>query len=1333
MNIEDFLPKYPNVYKSSYELLNPYNSEDFNQVIFKKKEFYDERQLKNVNEDIPEEKGMLMKHQNIIAKYMSTYTEYNAILLVHQMGTGKTCSAIGAIEKIKSENSYIKGALVFAKGGNLLKNFVRELRDKCTRGQYIPEGYSETSSVCGVTKRNKTKKYLTDLEVTIRTKKLYKDFYTLNTFETFAKNIMKLSDNYITQVFSNHIIVIDEVHNLRIQDDMNSTIKIYQQFFRFLHLVKNCKIILLSGTPMKDSPEEIASVMNLILPKELQFPVGEKFMSEYLIKKGDNNYVVKKDKIKDLKKRFKGRVSFIKSIKSDIKLTFQGEKNVGNLKHLTVFPLKMSDKQNKSYLDALELDKKGSSGINYNARQASMIVFPDGTYGQPRIPGTNAIDKTKGFSKYVTVKTKTKKSQIIKTYKLSNEFQDYIKGDTKSDVISKLPIDSKKYKKVVKTRLKNLKKLSIKYASTIESILNADKKLCFVYSELITGSGSIVFSKLLELFGFSLATGNEGDTKGLRYSLLTSDVSNKKIQKIISCSNQRSNIHGDIIKVIIGSKVISEGVSFYNIQKEYILTPWYNYSETDQAIARGYRLNSHRYLLEAGEKPTIDVYQYVSIPVDNVKSIDLNMYEISENKDISIKRIIRYLMESAIDCSLNYYRNYIKNYDGKRECEYQKCKFKCDDIDMKLVKRGVDTDMLDLSTYRLYYSSSPNLPIHRELFNLFSKYNELKLENIIEYLNKDYTETEIKNALKILINRSNSDILKYKNYIDIYYTRYIINTIIMKLLDIFKNVFKMHLDSINDLLSEYDEFNVISALNTIISENIIIKNKYGFTSYLKEYKNIYFLVTNITMNYDIFSSYYSHFPNIINKNTFNMIVNDITNDNIDNIINKICKIKNKSDFSKLIKSMSEEVQELFIESAIESKVKNITVITDIRKLVLEYFSGYINNIKDIWMSTLLKDSGILRCYNKNTDTWDVCTTEYENMFTEYNKNLKNILEDNKWGYYGKFNPETNVFSIVNISAQKEAIEKDYKKNLNKLEKLLKSGKITEDELKEEMKAYEKDYRRIFPGKNCMAGWSIADLLKIIIKDLQIEIPDIFMKNVNEKTLRKLVLGNKYIGDSDKNKHLYSKNDVNNLSVNDLRRILYWSDKNHGGNKKDLCKSIKNWFENTKWKGVSMLIPDKEVGITGGHTKKLVKKQDKKITVHTKIVKPSTDNKFFKDNIKEIRKIYKDCKGIDRYKPEIDDKIWVFIFSRKKMIGFIIIKKSNIIHDICILSTYTRRKLSKLAIEDSLKSISNNSKSYIINVVNASKNYNKFIKTLNKYGFDVVKDDGKNTILKFKIS
>jgi SNF2 family DNA or RNA helicase len=237
MNIEDFLPKYPNIIKSIDQIQNPYDN-DFYESIFKKREFYDERLSKT--EDIPNEKGTLMKHQIIIARFLSSHTIYDSLLLVHEMGTGKTCSAIGAIEQIKNEDNNFKGALIFAKGQGLLQNFIRELRDKCTAGQYIPEGYGDE------------KNGLTDIETSIRTKKLIQEFYSTGTFETAAKHLNKMKDSDIVEKFSNHIIVIDEVHNLRIQDVTDGDkISMYIEFKRLLHLVKNCKIILLSGTPMK--------------------------------------------------------------------------------------------------------------------------------------------------------------------------------------------------------------------------------------------------------------------------------------------------------------------------------------------------------------------------------------------------------------------------------------------------------------------------------------------------------------------------------------------------------------------------------------------------------------------------------------------------------------------------------------------------------------------------------------------------------------------------------------------------------------------------------------------------------------------------------------------------------------------------------------------------------------------------------------------------------------------------------------------------------------------------------------------------------------------------
>jgi hypothetical protein len=86
MDILDFLPKYPNIDQTKYSVLNPYE-DGFYEAIFHKKEFYE---LKlDRTEIFPKERGMLTKYQKTIARYMSSHTPYDRLLLVHQMGLGK--------------------------------------------------------------------------------------------------------------------------------------------------------------------------------------------------------------------------------------------------------------------------------------------------------------------------------------------------------------------------------------------------------------------------------------------------------------------------------------------------------------------------------------------------------------------------------------------------------------------------------------------------------------------------------------------------------------------------------------------------------------------------------------------------------------------------------------------------------------------------------------------------------------------------------------------------------------------------------------------------------------------------------------------------------------------------------------------------------------------------------------------------------------------------------------------------------------------------------------------------------------------------------------------
>ena len=86
-DITNFLLKYPNIDNFDYNILNPYE-DDFYEVIYKKKEFYENR-LENF-EQIPKKIGSLMKHQKLIARFFSSNTLYDELLLLHEMGTGKS-------------------------------------------------------------------------------------------------------------------------------------------------------------------------------------------------------------------------------------------------------------------------------------------------------------------------------------------------------------------------------------------------------------------------------------------------------------------------------------------------------------------------------------------------------------------------------------------------------------------------------------------------------------------------------------------------------------------------------------------------------------------------------------------------------------------------------------------------------------------------------------------------------------------------------------------------------------------------------------------------------------------------------------------------------------------------------------------------------------------------------------------------------------------------------------------------------------------------------------------------------------------------------------------
>jgi hypothetical protein len=698
MNIYDFLPNYTEFNEDIEKVLGKELIEK-NSLYFKKE--FNDYKLKKI-EDKPKSAGVYMDHQIIMSYFLSSYTPYDGVLVMHEPGTGKTCLSVATIEKIRMENSIYKGALILMKGNTLIENYKRELVDKCTDNIYKIK--DENENIIGYEDANLLDSDMTENKLKRRINKKLASFYKFHTFETFSKILSNMSDEDIIKTYSNHIIVIDEVHHLRITDE-NDKDGQYNNIYKLLHIVENCKKILMSGTPMIDSPQEFASLMNLILEKKNQLPIGENFLKEYMIKDKET-YLINPEKENKLKKIIYGKVSFLRSMQSSIKREYVGEKI--NLKYFNQFGLKLKEIQLKSYKEALKTDKD-TKGIFINSQESSLFIYPDGSYGK------------KGFEKYV-VKDKCKK------------LFDFFKN------------------KNIEEKLEILSNYSIKYSNCIKLLLNNEGNH-FVYIDFVKGSGAIVFSEILKQFGFSNFKDNSTDKN---FAILTSKTSSD-INKAIKIFNKKSNINGKNIKVIIGSKIISEGFSLKNVRHVHILTPHWNFSETDQAIARAFRLFSHNDLQQLIPDLTVKIYLYTILTGDkNILSIDSHMYNFCENKDISIKSIENLIKQTSFDCQLNKERNILNDsLDYSRNCEYQKCNYPCyNEKDEK------DEIKLDYSTFNMYYYQNEMVKVINKLKELFL----IKTEYDLYQLKEEFKNFEYNLLLKTILYLSHHKIIINKKF-----------------------------------------------------------------------------------------------------------------------------------------------------------------------------------------------------------------------------------------------------------------------------------------------------------------------------------------------------------------------------------------------------------------------------------------------------------------------------------------------------------------------------------------------------------------------------------------
>ena len=729
----------------------------------------------------------LASHQEFVKRFINYNTSYNGLLLFHGLGSGKTCSAIGITEETRKYikfNKEFKQILIVA-SPNVQENFKLQLFDEnkleYNNNRWIIRGCLGSSLLQELNIENDV--LIKKEEIIKKVNRLIKKYYKFLGYIEFANIIEKIVDgniiknkNKLKDEFKNRMIVIDEIHNIRTEKEINNDEVIIedsidlQKVAKYLDtLVKNVKymkLILLTGTPMFNNVKEIVYILNILRQndKYKMIKSNEIFDKEgYILKDG-------KDKLFELSN---GYISYVRgenpytfpflfypetfNIQNSIKsmeyprFQFNQIEITIPIKYLDIYTTNLnSGLQYYAYTNEIENIKKENEKIFDNMKKINYHKI-----NRP-LQSLNIVYET----------TDDKNDYLLGKEGIKYTFDYKVSGTP--PVAHSFEYKNNKDMFTYDT----IEKYSVKIKLILDSIRNS-KGIILIYSQWLD-SGLIPMALALEEEGFS----RYGDkTKNLinnkknkySYSIICGDkkYSPDNNKEIYGLTNK--NVNGEKVKVVLISQAGTEGIDLKNIRQVHIMEPWYNMNRIEQIIGRARRQCSHKEL-PLNER-NVQVFLHGTILKDNkTESLDLYLYRNNEEKSIQIGSVNRLLKMNSVDCLLNIEQTnfskinmkvtqtlsndkVIKDYDIKDKeftniCDYNKdCEYYC--------RNTIDkTDYgKDNTTYK--YSHSYNNYVIEEIKSLFllkHVYTINVIKTLLKKKNNLIKEEDIENSIDYLNN-----------------------------------------------------------------------------------------------------------------------------------------------------------------------------------------------------------------------------------------------------------------------------------------------------------------------------------------------------------------------------------------------------------------------------------------------------------------------------------------------------------------------------------------------------------------------------------------------------
>ena len=709
----DIISKNSDEHDTLYPSLDDPN---FNIKIAMRKEFNDNTYDGTVYTDIEAQANKLcdsdfelVPHQSFVRNFLSFQTPYNSLLLYHGLGTGKTCSAISIAEEMRVylKQLGVMHRIIVVASPNVQDNFKLQLFDSrklklmdglwnltaCTGNKYLKE--INPMNMKGLTKER----------VILQINKIINSSYLFLGYTEFANYVTKKSISEdgskkemirkLQKFFNSRLIIIDEVHNIRIGDKTQYK-HVTQSLNNLVKYVDNLRLLFLSATPMYNSYKEIIWLLNVMNMNDRRSTIE---LNDVFDK--DGNLLIGPDgeKIGEeiIRRKSTGYVSFVRgenpytfpyrifpslfSIHNTFKTLsypikqLNGTKIIQPLQHLDVYVNLAGSYQQKVYeyiinnireksgktkdgLPTFENMESFGYTLLQKPLQALNMVYPNKVFDEGKEIDSKILLGSEGLRKIMSY-TETTNPPTRKNFEYKPSNYGSIFAPDKIGQYS--------------TKIKGI----------TDNIIKSDG-IVLIYSQFIDG-GLIPMALALEELGFKRfgtktsnlfktaphalidyktyltkdKMDNPDDFSVATYTMITGEkaLSPDTVNDLKNLTDE-DNKYGKKIKVVLISMTGTEGIDFKNLRQVHILEPWYNLSLIEQIIGRAVRTCSHK-LLPFIER-NVEIFLYGTILTkdktedeDKEEAADLYIYRLAELKAVQIGNVSRILKESSVDCILN--------------------------------------------------------------------------------------------------------------------------------------------------------------------------------------------------------------------------------------------------------------------------------------------------------------------------------------------------------------------------------------------------------------------------------------------------------------------------------------------------------------------------------------------------------------------------------------------------------------------------------------------------------------------------------------------------------